>query len=172
MIKEVEGYKGRYLIQNDGVVFATGIGNSNNCQERQLKQFRVGKDRKYLRVRLYNGNGHKDFSVHRLVATHFIPNPKELPHINHKDENTFNNSFDNLEWCTAQYNKEFSSSKEFEFISPDGESVKVFNLSKFCRNNNLSNGCMYLLLSGKYKQHKGWTISSSLAEDRIDSLTD
>lgn len=47
------------------------------------------------------------FSVHRLVAMAFIPNPDNLPHVNHKDECRTNNNVDNLEWCTAQYNMNY-----------------------------------------------------------------
>jgi len=126
-----------------------------------LKPFRCGKGKKYLKVRLYQDGVGKDHSVHRLVAQKYIPNPHGYPHVNHKDEDTFNNHVSNLEWCTAQYNKEYSSSKSYVLISPDGVRTEVFNLSKFCRDNNISNGSMYHLMSGKYKQCKGWTISSS-----------
>ena len=46
----------------------------------------------------------KRFSVHRLVAKAFIPNPNNLPIINHKDENPSKNIVDNLEWCDNKYN--------------------------------------------------------------------
>lgn len=59
----------------------------------------------YLRVSLSNDVvQHKRFLVHRLVAQTFIPNPDNLPQVNHIDENKTNNSVENLEWCTALEN--------------------------------------------------------------------
>ena len=74
-----------------------------------LKQF---EGRGYKRVALYNGNrkSRKQFSVHRLVANAFIPNPCGYQYINHKDENKLNNDVSNLEWCTAQYNSNYGTS--------------------------------------------------------------
>ena len=46
--------------------------------------------------------------LHKLIATAFIPNPDNLPEINHIDGNPLNNSIENLEWCTHQYNMQHS----------------------------------------------------------------
>ena len=73
---------------------------------RILKPACTGKSRNYLTVRLAYGKAYK---VHRLVAEAFIPNLDNLPMINHKDENTFNNCVDNLEWCTNSYNVKYSA---------------------------------------------------------------
>ena len=46
----------------------------------------------------------KNHNVHRIIAKTFIPNPDNLPCVNHKDGNKLNNSVDNLEWCTHSEN--------------------------------------------------------------------
>lgn len=51
-------------------------------------------------------------SVHRLVAEAFIPNPYNLPIVNHKDENPSNNHIGNLEWCTHAYNVNYGTATE------------------------------------------------------------
>jgi len=59
----------------------------------------------YYKFSLRNkNNGCSNVLLHRLIALAFIPNPYDLPQINHKDGNKLNNSLNNLEWCTPLYN--------------------------------------------------------------------
>ena len=67
----------------------------------------------YLRIKL---NG-KQYSIHRLVAEAYIPNPENKPCVCHKDNNKLNNSVDNLYWGTQKEN--------LEQMIKDGRSLKV-----------------------------------------------
>lgn len=63
----------------------------------------------YPTVHLSLGGKRKRVTIHRLVALAFIPNPANLPQVNHKDENPLNNRADNLEWCTELYNHRYGT---------------------------------------------------------------
>lgn len=65
----------------------------------------------YLEYFLWKDGKRSVYLAHRLVAKYFIPNPNNLPQINHKDENIQNNNINNLEWCTSKYNANYGSRK-------------------------------------------------------------
>lgn len=105
--KSIENYEGLYEVSNlgrvrslDRVVFQQG--RNQVYRGTIMSQF---KDKHgYYHIRLSKKNKKKTFSVHRLVAKAFIPNPKNYPCVNHKDENPKNNKVMNIEWCTHKYN--------------------------------------------------------------------
>lgn len=93
-------------IKVDNYIKVDKIGRKTNVKEKILKQYK-DKDG-YSRVMLCIGiEKPKNIPVHRLVAETFIPNPNNLPCVNHKDENKRNNHISNLEWCTIQYNNNY-----------------------------------------------------------------
>lgn len=71
-------------------------------REKVLKQFKNRGG--YMCVGIGSKGNRKTMKIHRLVATAFIPNPQNLPEVNHKDGDKTNNCVNNLEWCTASEN--------------------------------------------------------------------
>ena len=94
--KNIDGYAGLYQISNFGNL--KSIKNGNN------KLIKLQKYQRYYRNNLWKNGAYKTFSIHRLVAKAFIPNPDNLPEVNHKDEDKTNNNVANLEWCTKSHN--------------------------------------------------------------------
>lgn len=111
--KDISGYEGLYAVSNLGRVksldrVSDRVRNGKviafKVRGRILKQTKATE---YPMVTLCKGN--KDnykqpVNVHSLVAKMFIDNPKELPIVNHKDLDKFNNHIDNLEWTTFKGN--------------------------------------------------------------------
>lgn len=62
----------------------------------------------YVYANLCENNVMKHYAVHRLVAEAFIPNPDNLPEVNHKNANRLDNRVENLEWCDRRYNIHYS----------------------------------------------------------------
>ena len=111
--KDIKGFEGYYQVSNLGNVKALSrkvlsgrcVNHSYNTLREHLLSNGVGK---YCQVHLSKNGKTIPKLVHRLVAEAFIPNPNNLPCINHKDENPKNNCVDNLEWCSYKYNNEYN----------------------------------------------------------------
>ena len=102
--KPIEGFEGLYEVSN--------LGRVKHLTDGKIRLGCRGNTIGYYYVGLYKDKKQYVRSVHKLVADAFIPNPKALPFINHKDEDPGNNRVDNLEWCTATYNSNYGSIRE------------------------------------------------------------
>ncbi len=73
---------------------------------RNRKEFEVAVNynAEYAQLDIQKGYSRGTAKLHRLIALTFLPNPDNLPQVNHKDGNKFNNSLDNLEWVSASEN--------------------------------------------------------------------
>lgn len=92
-LKEIEE---NYIITEGGGVYSKPRKGAN---ERRLKQHIV---RGYQKVWFSLGGKVRAFTVHRLVAMKYLPNPQNLPQVNHKDGNKTNNHVSNLEWVSRE----------------------------------------------------------------------
>ena len=117
MWKNIKNWEGLYEISDKGEVrnYKTKkliVGDKNNCG--------------YYRVKLYNNNQKKTLYRHRLVAEAFIPNPNNLPEVNHIDGDKSNNYKNNLEWSSRTHNEreahrlKIKTYKPFEVKFKDG----------------------------------------------------
>lgn len=101
ILKPIENFDG-YFISNLGNVY------SENGHQRVKMRTWIDFRGNYENVYLSCAGKRKIFLAHRLVAMAFIPNPNNLPEVNHKDKNKKNNVVTNLEWCTRKENLEDS----------------------------------------------------------------
>ena len=91
-------------IENHPSYFISNFGRVFSKKSNKVMKNRVVSKNGYQQITLDNSQ----LLVHRLVAQAFIPNPNNLPCVNHKDENKKNNDVRNLEWCTYKYNNEYN----------------------------------------------------------------
>lgn len=94
--KDIPNYEGKYQVSNLGRVKSFLI--KRNLPNGKIMSNNSGKH--YVLVHLMKNNKRETINMHRLVASLFIPNPKNKKVVNHKDCNKKNNYYKNLEWCT------------------------------------------------------------------------
>ena len=119
----------------------------------------------YRTVCLCVNNKRKTIMVHRLVADAFVPNPNNMPEVNHKDECKTNNMPSNLEWCTGQYNTNYGTGisrrivkvcKPFEQLSKDGEHIASFLSLNDAQNAGYNARAIHYALKGQRKTAYGY----------------
>lgn len=115
---KIKGYED-YYITKSGKIFSS-------LTNKELK-FDRSQTGGYCKVKLMDRRLGRfiSLSVHRLVALQFLPNPRNLPEVNHKDGNHTNNSVYNLEWCTAEYNRRHALENRLYKIEEDNPRAKL-----------------------------------------------
>lgn len=142
--KDIEGYEGLYQISNKG-----NVKSLNYNKTKKEKLLKSHYHHNYKRITLYKDKKYKSFFVHVLVAKSFIPNPNNLPQVNHKDENRENNVYTNLEWCTEKYNCNYGNrNKKLSKIMKKGTKVQN-KIQKTRKLNNIGRTKVICITTGK-----------------------
>ena len=161
ILKDIEGYEGRYMVSDQGQVWSY----------RKKDFLRPIERAGYPYVILTKNGKQAGFSIHRLVAQAFIPNPNNLPIVNHKDENKQNNNVDNLEWCDYQHNNTYGnridkvkqkiSHKTYQY-DLDGNLIAVWpSQREASRQLNISSGNINQVIKGKLKSTNGFIFTDT-----------
>ena len=170
--KPIKGYEGLYEVSNLGrvrsldkvlPVFVNGT-HATRVRRGVIRRQHVGRGYHYVLLR--DGGKDKNFRVHRLVAEAFVPNPQNLPQVNHKDEDKGNNRADNLEWCSSSYNHRYGTTIERAAdkirrpvvqLSMDGSEIREFeSVTKAAESVNTSSCQISRACNGKSKTAKGY----------------
>ena len=92
---DIIGFEGLYKINKEGQIWGV--------KRQKFLKLRISKTG-YYNIKLCKEGKHKSYVVHRLLCLQFLPNPNNLPLIDHIDHNRSNNNLDNLRWVDSRGN--------------------------------------------------------------------
>ena len=164
--KDIAGFEGFYKVSDKGRIYSVERVNSrgSRCGGRIVKStYDKGA---YHHVNLYKNGKRKTRTVHRLVAETFLPNPNDLPQVNHRDEVKDNNNVENLEWCDSTYNNNYGTkierlSKKVKAVNAKTGETITFNSTAEAERKGYSRGGVSAACRGVYN-----TIEGRLGGDR------
>lgn len=150
--KEIEGFE-EYMVSSEGRVWS--------CKRFSLMSLSPN-NKGFLKVNLTSGKSGRrrvcTKSVHQLVASAFLDNPKNYKFVKFIDGDKENCKAGNLAWCNKASTMQ-KDLKSYAVKNPLGKIVKFQNLGAFCKDNNLSKASMYHVLHGRIKVHRGWMLA-------------
>ena len=133
--KDIKEYEGKYQISNYGNIKRLAYVDQRKTQTYSYKEMLIKpqiNNSGYLRVALWKDGKNKKHFIHRLVAEHFIENPKKLPEVNHDDGNKQNNHVSNIEWISISENQKHARRNKLFTPNEQGihEKKKVFQINR------------------------------------------
>lgn len=159
--RDIPGYVGIYQVSDNGNVRRKEKYKAVPGVLRPIKMLNG-----YLCIDLSYKCKKKRFGIHRLVAMAFIPNPDNLPIINHKNENRTDNRVENLEWCTYRYNNNYGTARfrtsvkqstPIVQLTTDGKKIREFyGMHEAARNTGICVQNIHKCCVGTYKTAGGY----------------
>lgn len=150
--KDIPGFENLYQVNQWGDIYSlyTNKKLKYSISNKGYKQYNLHKNKKaYI------------MTAHKAVALAFIPNPDNLPLVNHKDENKLNCYVENLEWCTAKYNNNYShvaknAYKQVFCYDLKGNLLAIYsNATKAAKDNNISRSYLWNGANWEYGSKQG-----------------
>lgn len=163
--KDIPKYEGLYQVSNMGRIKSLKRKTLNGkCLYDKILNNRINHNG-YLMIFLSKNKKIKGYRIHRLVAQAFIPNPDNLPQVNHIDKNKTNNRINNLEWCTAKYNTQHAIinklrdnkyRRKIVQCDLDNNIVKEWNSIKEATDFGFSKSGIWQCCNNKRNMHKNY----------------
>ena len=144
-MKDIKGYEGIYGITSCGKVWSY----RNECF---LKPWDNQKG--YLIVKLFKDGKGKNYKIHRLVAEAYIPNPDNLPQVDHIDNDKTHNYVNNLQWITNRDNVRKGRNKPILQYDLDGNFIREWECTSDVGREVSGNICD--CLKGRHKTACGY----------------
>lgn len=155
-----------YQVSNFGRILSLNYRNTGRAELMTPRKRKNG----YFQVNLRKNGEYKTCSLHRLVAQTFIPNPNNLPQVNHIDQDKTNNRVENLEWkspkdnCNhgtrneriAKANTNGKLSKKVLQFTLNGKLIREWPSIMECERNGFDSGNVCKCCNGKKPQYKGF----------------
>ena len=150
--KDIEDFEGLYQVSNLGRVKSLERYSLQNhlIPEKILRTCHAQAG--YVDVSLYKDGKRYHRKPHKLVADAFIPNPDNLPEVDHIDTNKDNNQVDNLRWCTHSENHLNPLTVELKRKMNLGKKLKPETIEKLSRKINVLKDGKIVYTFNSYKE--------------------
>ena len=160
---DIIGYENEYQINQFGEIRT--LKNSSKRKKYDILKPQINSKNGYVYQMLYKNGKGKLWRVHRLVAMIFLPNPYNLPQVNHIDGDKSNNHISNLEWCSQKENELHSRKvintkeyKPFRVIYNNGQEVLYDVKSDLSEKLGVTTACVKNWLHNKSKGYVNYDI--------------
>lgn len=170
--KQVIGYESLYEVSNLGrlksvkrkVSYNRWNKNGTKIIKEKILNPTIRKSNgslAYYHTRLSFDGQNRDIDIHRLAAIAFLPNPNNLPEVNHKDGNKLNNSVSNLEWTTRKGNAVHA-----------GQNDLMANCERhgMCKYNKLFIETIYAVYKSGFKNQRQLAIMSGISTTHLNRI--